>query len=100
VTWNRISFLLKNVCQLESVSRSFLWGTVLYLTRLERETTYHYTRKNSVGIIVPNILCVFCCFLTTYRKNYLHKNLSDQLAGFIADLWILTMCFKSKVSER
>lgn len=60
---------LKNVCQLESVSRSFLSGTDLYLIRLERETTYHYMRKNPVAVIIPNISDVLYCFLTTYKKH-------------------------------
>lgn len=77
---------LLSLRQLESVSRSFLSGTALDFVGLERETTYHYTRKNSVGIIIPNMLYAFRCFLTTYKKHSQNKNLSDQLASFIADL--------------
>lgn len=86
LTWKRISFLLKNVCQLESVSRSFLLSTALYLIGLEREITYHYMRKNSVGIIILHVLYMFLCFSADQKKHFQNKTLADQQASLILDL--------------
>lgn len=50
-----------------------------------KETTHHSPLKNPDGTIIPNIQYVFCCFLTTHKKDSQNKSLADQQADFTAD---------------